>query len=161
MRAQEILLVTTLLAGACSGSSSSKNPEYSALKPNYVEGYKTGFEIPREIDALEVEIRRRIEQSLDCQEGTVFFQSEIGAFREMDLSATLNSVFLSDKPLCFPDKISSCTAVALQYEQGKMVNGFTVSGACVPTKAESALQDKGFSTKVDLSERLKERIVFE
>lgn len=156
MRAKEILLATTLFAGACSGLSSCK----SASKPNHVEGYETGFEIPREIAALEAESRRRIEQALDCR-GTVFFQSTGGAFRETDLSTTGNKVFLSNNPECITAQVVLCTVVALQYEQGKMVNGFTVSGACVPTGAKNALQDMGLSTKVDLSKNLKERTVFE
>ncbi|MEK7171501.1 MAG: hypothetical protein AAB739_01195 [Patescibacteria group bacterium] len=160
MRTKELLLATVVLAEACSVQSCGKNQaEVQLSKPDHVEGYKTGFKIPQEIEALEEQCKQRIKKALAC-EGYVFYQSEKGAFRETDISANGKIVFLSDELACVRGEISACTAVALQYEEGTMVNGFTVAGLCVPKEfiIKNGLDSqKNLSGDVDLSKRIEER----
>lgn len=130
-----------------------------------MEGYDTVYNIPEDVEELELEIYARIHDVLDC-DTAVLFNSKPGAVKEEDLAVEGDVLFLRNDLTCVdsPDGSSSCTSLALQYEEGEMVNGFIVSGVCVSTEYLTELEDMlnspDISTEVDLSERIEERVVF-
>ena len=163
MRAPGLLLTTTLLVGACSDPHSRTNNQALEQQPisqlNQIKGYSTSFKLPEEIGALEATIKEQLEQAMGCP-STIFFQSETGAYQHTDIVSKEKMVLLRDVVNCTTDPdLRACTATAIQYANGKMVNGFTVSGICVPKGAEGVAHDNGLSQEVNLSKRLEETAV--
>ncbi len=178
MRTPELLLATTLLAEGCCMPMLGEQKPLEEKAPSSlsasVEGYSTTFAVPSQVDALEAEAVRKVsgalKDTIGC-EGPYFYRVDGGAYRENPISNKEDLVLLSDKEQCVGQKGSDgmCTGVALQYSQGAMVNGFTVSGLCLPPEAkdvpqaelDSLISSEGYQKDLNLTTILAERTVYE
>lgn len=142
---RNLLLGATLIVGAMTAAPvEAQSPKKSA-----------------DVKNVEDAVKKQIEVVMKCDKGVVFYSSEAGAYRADDIEEK-GDLIISKEVFCFTKKIEVCTSTLLQYHDGKMVNGFTTSGACVPTEIAKDLEKTpGVKTSPDLAERLKEKVVLE
>lgn len=108
-------------------------------------------------------LTKALQRQKACINTVLLFKSDPGAYPG-GLTDIINPItFLKTQAQCqwVQGGTMNCVIVAYQYDRREMINGFTVTGSCAPggetISAEQILE--GFSLSLDLSERLKERVI--
>ncbi len=164
MKAREIIFLTSLLGVTGGGvacdsmkGQTTTNIEQSPIVSDSVVGFDRKVELRCGHDLLRETIRDQLVQILDC-EGEEYFLTFEGLYKEKDISDEKRVALLSNDLICAD---GACTMNILVYEDGKMINGFSVVGICGKTKEEIIkLLGSGLKPEIELSGVIDKKVVF-